>query len=408
MISLSRRRLLRAAGALPFLPWLASANDTEAPQRLIVMLGPLNGLQPGWEPASAGPITSLPPRLEALRPFQSRLAIVSGLDGPVASFQDGHKQGMSGLWTGSTLTSSEYPSTASIDQLLAPTLSAGRPFRSLEFGVMSDVGLQSSVARMIYGPGGSPIAPESSPTRMYARLFGSSTAIHRPNHLDVVKRQLRLAQANVSVEDKAKLESHLDALAQLERRLTSSSACSTAAPEAIEPVNDAFPRLYTQQLELLVAALACDRTRVASFMPTTSISNLRFRWVNGISSDFHFGTMHGGTEAQRVALNTWFVERFADLLRRLDAVPEGTGTLLDHTTVVWAGEMATGDHRNWPLPMVIAGGPRSRFAVGTVLKVDHEPFTRVLQSVLHSFGRRDLRLGAYDDGRGPLPGLLVR
>jgi hypothetical protein len=405
MMSFSRRQLLRASAALPFLPTLASAQGTP-PQRLLLMLGPLNGLQPGWEPQGTGATFTLPDRLAALRPFQRRLSLVYGLDGPVASFEDGHKQGMGGLFTGSTLAPNLYPTTASIDQIIAPTVSAGRPFKTLEFGVMSDTGPQISTARMIYGPQGAPIAPESSPVRMYSRIFGGPAAVSRPAHLDIVKRQMRFAQQSVGAEDRLKLEAHLDALVQLEAGLASTGSCTAVSPEVVDPVNDAFPQLYQQQMQVMVAALKCDRTRVVSFQPSTSISTLRFRWVNGITGDFHVGTMHGGTEAQRIATNSWFVDRFADLLRMLEVVPEGEGTLLDHTTVVWASEMAANDHRNWPLPMVIAGGPRSGFALGQVLKVDHQRYTRVLQSVLHSFGRRDVRLGSYDDGSGPLPGLL--
>jgi hypothetical protein len=403
----SRRRLLAAAGALPFLPYLASAAPGPAPQRLVLFLGPLNGLQPGWEPQGSGATAKLSSRLAPLAPFQSRLTIINGLNGPVQSFQDGHKQAMAGLWTGSALSSSERPTSASLDQLLAARLSLPTPFKTLEFGVMSDQGLQGATARMIFGPGGNPIAPESSPERVYARVFGAPVTVGRTTVFDAVKRQLSLVRDSVSVEDRHKLEAHLESLQAIEKRLSQTSTCTAKAPATVQPTNDAFPTLYQQQLELMVMALACDRTRIASFQPSTSISTLRMGWVPGITGDFHFGTMHGGTEAQRVALNEWFVQRFVDLLRALDSVKEGEGTLLDHTTVVWAGEMAAGDHRNWPLPVVMAGGPSSGFRLGQTLVVDRASYTRVLQAVLHSFRVTDVRLGTYDTGEGPLPGLLA-
>ncbi len=416
MTPLSRRKILSAAAAMPLVPRLTLADTVKFPQRLLLVLGPLNGLQPGWEPGGEGAEFNLSSRLAALEPFKRRLAIVNGLDGPVASFQDGHKQAMAGLWTGSKLNAQELPTTASIDQLLAPSIGRGTAFPTLNFGVMSDVGLQTVVSRMSFGAQGSPIPPENSPDRMYQRVFGqgggaSASGGSSKSVLNAVSDNLKLLQNMVSKDDRYKIEAHLGAVQSIEKRLDTQTtqACPTAKPPAtIEAVNDNFPALYDLQTDILVAALACDRTRVATFQPSISISNLRFRWVSGISGDFHFGTMHGGTEAQRVALNEWFVGRFAKLLQKLDSVKEGDGTLLDHTTVVWSGEMAAGDHRNWPHPMIIAGGPQSQFSLGQHLKVDHQSYTRVLRAVATSFGAESLpKLGDYDLGQGPLPGLLT-
>jgi Protein of unknown function (DUF1552) len=414
MMPLSRRKILAASAALPFLPKLTLADNGSFPQRLLLVLGPLNGLQPGWEPSGEGSTFTLSSRLAALEPFKKRLAIVNGLDGPVASFQDGHKQAMAGLWTGSKLNAQELPTSASLDQLLAPTVGRGTAFPTLNFGVMSDVGLQTVVSRMSFGAQGSPIPPENSPDRMYQRVFGqagSAPGGSAASVLSAVKDNLKLVQNMVSKDDRYKIETHLSAVQSIEKRLDAqkTQTCSTPPPPAmIEGVNDNFPALYDLQTDILVAALACDRTRVATFQPSISISNLRFRWVPGISGDFHFGTMHGGTEAQRIALNEWFVGRFEMLLRKLDSVKEGDGTLLDHTTVVWSAEMAAGDHRNWPHPMIIAGGPQSKFRLGQHLKVDHQSHTRVLRAVASSLGAESLpRLGDYDLGQGPLPGLLA-
>jgi hypothetical protein len=169
--------------------------------------------------------------------------------------------------------------------------------------------------------------------------------------------------------------------------------------------NDSFPAIYRLQCDALVAALQCDRTRIASFQPLSSISKAIFSWV-GVKTDFHFGTMHGSSEADRVKINGWFIEQFALLLKAMKAVPEGEGTLLDHTTVVWCGEFGQGNHDNAPIPFVIAGGKRNPgWKGGQHLAFPGERYTRVLQTLLVSYGIAIPRFGDNDDGKGPLPGL---
>ncbi|MEM9189465.1 MAG: DUF1552 domain-containing protein [Myxococcota bacterium] len=424
----SRRALLGGLGAgiagLPFLPLLnrpAEAQD-DYPTRLLLVLGPLNGLQRGWEPPTTGELGELGSRLAPLERHKDQLLILSGIEGAVRGFVGGHKQGMVGMWTGSSLGPDEWPLSHSIDQEIMRQHGSATPFPTVEFGVMSDLGRQDAVSRMIYGPGGSPIVPESSPYRMFDRLFGSPAdsadqeRIRREQRsvLDAVGGSLEQLQSRVSVEDRTKLDAHFEAIRSIERRLDGSdltpvgAACATPtlSDSRLDLLaNDNFPAIYRLQTDLLVAALACDRTRIASFQPSISISTLRFHWIEGITGQFHFDVMHGSSEEQRIATNLWFVEQFAYLLDALRAVPEGGGTLLDHTVVVWAGEMAEGNHGNYPTPHIIAGGGNRVFRLGQHLAFERQRQTRVLHAILQAFDSEVDRFGNYDDGLGPLSGL---
>jgi hypothetical protein len=436
---MSRRSLLGLTGggigAVPFLPLLqprAARAASSYPRRLIVMLGPLNGLQPGWVPSGTGTNFTLGQRLAPLTPFRDRLLVLSGLDGAnYIGFADGHKHGMAGLWTASTYDSrTGWPQNRSVDQEIARVHGNETPFRSVQFGVQADLEANNVFANMIYSGPNSPISAVSDPYKLIDRLFGGGESgmpgnaagerlrFEQKSIVDEVRGAVDRLASRVGASDRYKLQAHIEALRAIEKRLdgTAGAGPSATTPTCMVPTpagpridlraNDSFPALYRLQTDLMVAALACDRTRIVSFQPLNSISTAIFKWA-GVTTDFHFGTMHGRDEAARVRINDWFVAQFTYLLEALDAVPEGEGTLLDHTTVVWAGEFAQGNHANNPTPFLMAGGGKNPgWKLGRHLALSDTRHARVLQTLLHSYGIEIARFGDLDEGLGPLPGLL--
>jgi len=284
-------------------------------------------------------------------------------------------------------------------------------------------------------------APLAAGPEMFDRLFGGFTPdtgttpppynsgdqirADRRSVLDFVKGNYDRLMPILGSDDRIKLEGHLDALRSIERRLDGSVTPTTPGglspacdPSQADPAggnftgNDQIPDAYDIMMDMMVMALACDRTRIASFQPMTSITQARFSWV-GVNDAFHFGAMHGNAakEPSRRAINGWFVSKLPRLIDLLKSVPEGDGTLFDHTIVVWAGEMANGYHGAPRAPYIITGGGANYFRLGQHVKHKETQYNnRVLHSLLDAYNMDQPIFGDYDEdldpaNRGPLTGV---
>lgn len=425
-MKLSRRRFLGASALLPFLPSLVRAGPMPfTPARNLVVLFHPNGLEPGWKPSMVNGAMVLPPVLSALQPFADRLLCVHGLHNAVRNEVMAHAEGMTSLWTGAQIPKSDaFSAYPSFDQLLAPRLSAGLPFSSLEFGVQSQVGFGAggNDSVMIYDRGGKRQA-EDDPSGMFRRLFGGAVSpaeqqrvrASRQSVLDLVKADLARIRPAYGALEQQKLDAHLEGVRSLEKRLDALAGlqCGAAvAPPALTNAqltsHEQFPNLVELQFELLTLALQCGLTRVTSMQLSNSTSDRRIPGVNptvGIHA-----TMHDRPRSEKVLINQFFAGAAARLLSKLDAVKRADGTsLLDETLVVWGSEMAVGNHLRDPVPFFVAGGPRDGyFQQGRVLELtESHRTTRLLVSVMQSFGEDGVQtLGDVvdDTSRGPLPG----
>ena len=268
-----------------------------------------------------------------------------------------------------------------------PGLTAPTAFKSLQFGVQADSfnpgGNKPVLKSMTYSGSNAVVRPEDNPTVMFNKLMLGAgggptlspedlqrTRTRRQSVLDAVRGDLRSLSARLGRDDKAKLDQHLEGIAGLEKRLiqpigeapAAASACgmpqiagSFNDPAALA-LNENFPMVMDVQNKLAVAALACDRTRVATLQWSRSFSPIRHQWV-GVREDHHTISHRTGANDIRMLhnLNRWYGERFADLLGQLAAVKEGEGTLLDNTLVVWGNEATTGNHAASPAVTLLAG-----------------------------------------------------
>src|SRR5262249_22340526 len=152
--------------------------------------------------------------------------------------------------------------------------------------------------------------------------------------------------AQVSLADRQQLEQHLTYLREVEARLDAQSegtaACSVPArPPAALPDNDAFPTIGELQLDLLVLALACGQTRVASLQWSRAVSEVRFTWLGieeGHHALSHMPDADSASTDKLQRINQWYAERYARLIEKLKAYPEGSGTLFDQCLLLWCNE----------------------------------------------------------------------
>jgi hypothetical protein len=239
----------------------------------------------------------------------------------------------------------------------------------------------------------------------------------RKSVLDLVKGELSTLQSELGNDERDKLAAHLDALRTLEKRLDGVAAPGECG-DLVAPVladsksNERFPEVGALQMDLLVAAAACDVSRVLSLQWTHTVSPSILSWAGvgeGHHELSHKDDSNTAGVADFVASERWFAEQFALFLDKLASTQEadGSGSLLDTSTVVWVKELGDGRlHDFKSVPFVIAGGGNGYWQKGQYAQFTATPHQKLLVSLAHSVGVEIDSFGV-DDISGPLAGLAV-
>jgi hypothetical protein len=323
-----------------------------------------------WIPTEEGPDYEITPCLAPLAGWRKDVHVLSGIDNAAATGKgNGHTNSMSGLMTGTDFTG-RGASGPSIDQIVANRIGSDSRFRSLQIGVAQESFGESMQRNMSWAGYERALPPEMIPHRLFDRLFGAQEEgwVNRKRSiLDAVSADATALEKTLPGEDKARVEEHLSGIRDLERAIAGlpPEYRHVAPPDFDGDMKD-WPRIAKLQSDLLVQALATRQTRVASYMLTKCQSLTRFPWL-GFTSARHHDYTHAegktsgadGVDGERVLRDIcrWHVEEFAYLVSKLESVPEGDGTLFDHTTLVFTHEHAeAGGHKNNGLAMIVAGG----------------------------------------------------
>ncbi len=449
---LSRRTVLKGAGGaalgLPFLEAMRGPRSSlaqtvpgytaeGAPKRFVVFFTPNGTIREHWTPNVAGRDFDFKRILQPIEAFRDKLLVIDGVD-QTGTGGDGHQNGMQGMLTGQTLNpgpfeggngeTAGWANGISVDQRVAQVIGGETPFRSLELGVQTG-GNENNWNRMsLLGPD-QPVPPENSPYVAYDRLFSDfhltpdEAALREARDgvvLDAVQENFQRLRSRVGHEDKQRLDQHITALEEIESRL---GKRPSAALDACEPPvlggeqsvneNANFPLVGQLQMDLLVMALACDQTRVASLMWNRSVGQARHEWADAGARPHHDYSHDGDENAETIEfltrINVWYAEQFAYLLGKLDQIPEGEGTMLDNTVVFWCNELERGNsHSRRNAHYVVAGGA-GYFDMGRCLKFDYAEDVNhndLLLSLLHAMGIEDESFGNPEWCTGPLDGML--
>ena len=439
----TRRAWLAGLGATaalaPFIP-VSRAGDGTDLRRLVVFFSSNGTIAEAWDPDED---LSLGPILKPLAPFSDDLLLVSGLRMECAyhGTAQAHAPSMNGMLTG-TIAIPNGPggeaaehglaSGISVDQLLAGRLSGVTKFGSLELGVGADGGVGDALGHLSYAGPEQPLLPENDPKQVFARVFselmpgGDLERLHarRRSVLDHVRRDVAALEAKLPAEDRIKMQAHQQAIRDIEQSLGAGMGGGATAACAVPPepsvmgsdgpagglpgVVGSVPEVARAQIDLLVMALACDLTRVGSLMIGGGGSGMVYDWL-GHAADHHTLAHDEANPSSRqklVEINTWYADQLAYLLQSLRAIPEGDGTMADHTVVVWVNELATGSHAYEPMRVAMTGG--GYFQGGRHLVVPGGPreYNNLLVSLCHSMGCDDVT--SFGDPQfcdGPLAGL---
>lgn len=435
MNRIHRRRVLKdlgiSAAALPFIGNLSSlltageVAQRAAKKRLIIMFSP-NGIVPKtfW-PDETGQQFALKEILSPLEPYKDRMLVLKGISNKVRGDGDSHMRGMSCLLTGIELfpgniqggshTPAGWASGISIDQEIKNFLQS-RPetetrFGSLEFGVL--VGDRADPwTRMVYAGPNQPIAPISDPYQMFDKLFGRVQDQQLVSSvLDEVLLDLRKVSSVVGKEDRQLLEEHTDRVREMERDLKVAREQKLEferpeLPQGIRLENDNMPDLSRKmQIDLLVSAMRNDMARVATLQFTKSVGGARMKWL-GVDESHHSLSHEPDSnekaQEQLTKINKWFCEQLAYLTKSLAETPEpgASGSMLDHTTIVWTNELGKGNsHTLDNIPYVLIGEGLG-FNMGRSLNYKNVPHNRLLLAYANAFGHELNTFGNKDLSSG--------
>ncbi len=448
---LTRRQVLRGLGGIAVgLPLLnlpsrsvhaefpGSLTPEGYPKRFIVVYHPNGVIQNAWWPTGTSETNfTLSEVHRSLMPFQSKLIFPAGLGlGPLqAGPGEPHQRGMGGLLTGRPLQEGDFIGNdgqlagwgngISVDQRIAQHIGTTTALASLELGVRADHVLGSDVStRLCYTGPSSPLPPINDPRQTFLALFGDSNQEisdleleqlrkRRASVLDVVKSQFNHVRARAGRDDRQRLDAHAEMVRDIERRLGNNNlfegtCLNTEPPPELDPENEnTMPQLTKLQIDMLVTALACDITRVGSLQISNSRNHLRWPWVNSGGAGHslsHAGPSNTAARDERLARHTWVAEQMAYLLERLDSIQEGSGTMLDHTVVLWCNELAEGNTHSQitNMPFVLAGSAGGYFKTGRHVTYANKPHNDLLVSLLNAFGIEETKFGDERFCNGPL------
>lgn len=383
---ISRRSLLRGAGATLALPWLEimggtgkAAASSGAPTRLLTVFQP-NGVYPkAWDVTDlGGGGFELSPILSPLKNLMGDFSVVSGLD----NVGRGHVQLTGSFLTGRTIE--DKKNGISLDQQVAQEIGHLTPLPSIELGTEpprqgNASGEPISYANTVsWSSETTRVSPEINPQVAFDRLFRSHSgpeaerrAANRQSVLDLVLDDAKSLRKRASGRDQQKLDEYLEAVRGVEVRVektlnpperdwnppTSPSEAQMQRPAPGIPARlDEHLRLM---MDLMLLAFWTDQTRVGTLMTAHGFSRQNFSFLEGVSSDHH-GMSHHKNKATAIAeytkVSTWYVEQFAYLLNRMKAIDEGDGSLLDHSVVLYGSGMKDGNgHVKDDLPLLVAG-----------------------------------------------------
>jgi Protein of unknown function (DUF1552) len=435
--AIPRRTVLRGIGAtiaLPLLdamvPALRAIGKTAAkgPSRLGVVYVP-NGvprMEQHWTPAAAGADFELPSILQPLSPFRNRLTVLSGLNSTPPATPAGQDPGLHARASTRFLTDvppkfttgSDLLAGISMDQIAAREIGEETQLASLELSMEStesagtcDQGYSCAYTSTIaWRSPSTPLPMENDPRAVFERLFGDS------GNTDQAERLARLAQQRsildsitdkasrlgraLGSDDRAKLTEYLDAIRDVERRISNAERQNTKELPIVEHpagIPGTFEEHAKIMYDLQVLAFQTDLTRISTFMMGREFTGRQYPEI-GVP-DAHHPISHHQNDPDKLAkllkINSFHVKLFGYFVERLQSIPDGDGTLLDRVLLLYGAGMSDSNaHDPRDLPILLVGGANGRLAGGRHIRCPKgTPLANLHLSVLDMLGVKLDRLG---------------
>ena len=442
----SRRHFLRGAGVALALPWMESlpllraqaANalpvaDPNKPPLRFACVYFSNGVEPAhWWAKGSGAGMEFGPAAQPLAPIREDLTFVRGLYHQKGLVSTSPHLGRMNLLSGATvsLDPTDIRVGTSMDQVLAKSIGQQTAVPSLVLGIEpNELRLEDGVS-MIYGSSVSwtsptkPSAKEIYPSRTFDQLVGDGKGRKLDRSiLDAVLEESHSLQPKVSTSDRKKLDEYLESIRDIEKRIEHASKeerlegwkptlTQPNMPRPADPMPQNVPEHMKLMLDLIVLAFQMDKTRIVTLMLNNDLSQMNFRFLEGVRGALHLDLTHNGKapelEAMYLKTNQFHVQQFTYLVQRMKEISEGGQSLLDSSMLMFASSLFDGDaHSAEQLPIVLAGRAGGAMQNGRILdyfeKGDEN--RRACSLYLSMMDRMGVQLDRFGDTDKRLPNL---
>jgi Protein of unknown function (DUF1552) len=398
----SRRHFLRGMGVALALPWMeslplvgqaaAAAKANTPPLRLGIVFFS-NGVEPiHWWAKGSGANMEIGPGLLPMMPHREDMLFIQGLYNQSAMTSTSPHLGRMNVLSGETvsLDPKVIRVGTSMDQILASHVRSRTAVPSLVLGIEpNELRLEDGLS-MVYGSSVSWISPtkpatkEIYPSRTFDRLVGDGTARKLDRSiLDEVRQDSQSLRARISRGDNVKLSEYFESIRDIEMRIERASKeeriegwrPTLTQPDMPRPANEMpqdVPDHMKLMLDLIVLAFQMDKTRIATVMLNNDLSQMNFKFLEGVQGALHLDLTHNGKAADKEAMylktNQFHIAQFAYLTQRMKEIKEGDGTLLDNSILVATSSLFDGDaHSAEQLPFLITGKGGGTIRPGRVL-----------------------------------------
>jgi hypothetical protein len=424
--SLSRRKVLRGAGATLALPLLEamhvssmakSSNIIKPPVRAGFFYIPNGVVQTGWHPKDTGPGYELSPTLEPIRPIKDEVTLFTKLDRVKVAGTDGHAQA-GACWLSSAapdeLSPAGYPLKKTIDQIMAEHTGQVTAFRSLELSCNPYEDNRESVYfdNISWYGHGHVARSLRDPKKVFNRLFGVKQHLESGSILDLVMDDAKSLNHSLGKTDKGKLGEYMDSVRTVEQQIErvtkrQEDINKLKLAEPVKPWQAMTRDEFIQVMgDLMILAFRTDLTRVATIMssPERWGSPLKVQGLFEKPVDHH-GMTHGqGNDHVRSkleALDHFHIQQFASLVMKMKDIKEGEGTLLDSMMFTLGSGISDGSlHVYTDLPTLVAGRAGGALEPGSHIKSPKgTPIANLWLSMINAMG---LKKGSLGDSTGKL------
>ncbi|HTW64369.1 MAG TPA: DUF1552 domain-containing protein [Bryobacteraceae bacterium] len=433
---LSRRTLLRGLGTAVSLPLLDSMLPAQTPLaktaanpeiKLGMCFIPHGAVIANWTPAGEGADFKLSRTLAPMEPFKDQLVVVTNLAHKMAAPGGPGDNGGDHTRSPAVFLNGVHPKRTdgadiragvTIDQMAALKIGQQTPLPSLELATEDfsglvgscDVGFSCAYMNTIsWRTPTTPLPMEINPRVVFTRLFGDGANAEerlerideQRSILDAVMGQVKHLEGRLGPSDRNRISDYLDTVREIERRIqlaekqnANSTLAVPASPTGIPDDNQEHTKLM---FDLMTLAFQADITRVSTFMMKREVSYRTFPML-GISEGFHPASHHQNNPARLenlTKINTYHVGLMAYFLGKLKATPDGDGSLLDHSLILYGSGMSNSNvHNHAPLPVFVAGGAAGRLKGGRHLKYpDRTPMANLLLTILDKAGVQQDHVG---------------
>jgi hypothetical protein len=418
---LSRRTVLRGAGTALALPLLdamvpagtAFAQSGAAPKsRFGAIYFPHGATMSRWTPVDSGKNFTFSEILEPLAPFRDNINVISGLGHPLAYGPGGatgnHNRSSASYLSGCKAQSGAIPQLGiTVDQVAAQQLGQDTPLPSLELSIENaslscGEGLSCAYRNTISWQSDlGPLPMQNNPQVIFEQLFGDGAtdeqrAMRREQSLsllDAVSEQMRSLNRSLPAADKLRLESFLTDVREIERRIEQAAMKVTDdidVPDKPTGIPDDVEEHIKLMYDLQVLAWQTEITRISTFLMAQELSGAVYP-RSTVRDSFHTLSHHSNSEdnkARFAVLNNYHVSLFAYFIDKLHKIPDGEGTLLDNSLILYGSGMSDGNsHNHDPLPLVLAGRAGGTLEGNRHLVFpDRTPMSNLLVSMLDKLG----------------------